>query len=393
MESDLQYKILFQILRSRFSDARCGIFCNHSSFIWKDKKYLVRELDRMIRLEKIFVPEHGFFAELQDQDPVIQLNSYDFLQTSAEVQSFYPGKNHQLDEALKSLDQLDLMIIDIQDVGSRYFTYVTMLGIFLKTLKDRSIHILLIDRPNPAGRQVEGIPLPDNYASLIGWPGLPHRYGLSIGELALFMKDQLKGKFNLEIIKKVDYPDLPDPPYPSPNMPHPRTPRVYTGQCLWEGTNVSEGRGTTRPFEIFGAPFFRKLVEHWADRWNQENQEVILRPMIFVPTFHKYQGLYCFGFQLHPVLADYHSLWYSLKVIRNVKSELKEFSWKEGAYESGSDLSAIELLAGDDLLIEYLNGKEKNKRVQEKLFEEERKWIDQCSRHLLYEDKLRQANI
>jgi uncharacterized protein YbbC (DUF1343 family) len=393
MEGDIQYAVLFKKLKAGFSNARCGIFCNHTSFLWQERKYLVRILESMVRLEKIFIPEHGFFAELQDQDTVSLFNAYDMLLTRIEIHSFYPGDDHLLKAGLEKLGQLDLLIIDIREVGVRYFTYVTMLGMIMKALKDRPFTILLVDHPNPAGRQVEGIPLRGEYSSLIGWPGLPHRYGLTLGEIALFIKDQLDGKFHLEIIKMADQPTFPDFPYPSPNIPHPLTTQVYAGQCLWEGTNVSEGRGTTRPFEIFGAPFFKILMTDWADRWNALHPEAILRPLIFIPTFHKYEGEYCYGFQLHPCSAEYHSLWYSLKMIRNVRSVVEDFSWREGPYETGSDRNAIELLAGDDLLISYLNGKENEKIVREKLIEEERKWIDHCRTYLLYKDPLRSVCI
>jgi uncharacterized protein YbbC (DUF1343 family) len=285
------------------------------------------------------------------------------------------------------------LIIDIQEVGSRYFTFVTMMGKIMEILKDRAVHLLIIDHPNPAGRWVEGIPLNREYASLIGWPDLPHRYGLSLGELALFMKDQLGGRFHLEIIRKMDFSVDPSWIYPSPNLPHPLTARVYSGQCLWEGTNVSEGRGTTRPFEIFGAPFFEKLMTRWVDRWNRLHQEVILRPLIFVPTFHKHKGAYCYGFQLHPAAPGYHSLWYSLQLIRQVGNELDDFSWREGPYESGSHRPAMELLAGDELLIDYLMGRANDQQVKEKLREEEQKWIEHCSRFLLYPDPLLQITI
>lgn len=393
MEGDIQYEVLLKKLKAGFSDARCGIFCNHTAFLRRERKYLAEILERQVRLEKIFVPEHGFFAELQDQEPVSRPNAYGILRTNAEIRSLYPGGDTSLKTGMGMLDQVDLLIIDIRDVGVRYFTYVTMLAMIMKTLKDRPVPIFLVDHPNPAGRQVEGIPLLGEYSSLIGWPGLPHRYGLTLGEMALFIKDQLEGKFHVEIIKIADQPAFSDYPYPSPNIPHPLTAQVYAGQCLWEGTNVSEGRGTTRPFEIFGAPFFRILMTDWADRWNALHPEAILRPLIFIPTFHKYEGEYCYGFQLHPCSAEYHSLWYSLKMIRNIRSVVEDFSWREGPYETGSDRKAIELLAGDDLLIGYLNGKENERTVREKLIEEERKWIDHCRTYLLYKDPLRSACI
>ncbi|MBS0001338.1 MAG: DUF1343 domain-containing protein, partial [Cyclobacteriaceae bacterium] len=196
------------------------------------------------------------------------------------------------------------------------------------------------------------------------------------------------GQVELEVIKMHENKMPLNLPCPSPNIPHPITPIIYAGQCLWEGTNISEGRGTTRPFEIFGAPFFRKLMRDWADRWNEDHREAILRPLVFVPTFHKYQMEYCYGFQLHPVSRDFHSLWYSLQLIRAVRMELDEFFWLEGPYELGSHKPAIELLVGDSLLLDYLNGSVTDHLVREKLSEHERRWVDHCSAYLLYDDKL-----
>jgi len=393
MQHDLQYQKLFGILTSRFSEANVGLLCNQTAFSWTDKKYLASVLDSAANLVKIFVPEHGFFAELQDQEEVDLLHNYDFLNIQAEIISIYGKEGSELINFASQMTDLDLLIIDIQDVGVRYFTYITTIARIFQVLKNRNVSILVIDHSNPAGRQVEGTLLSENYTSLIGWPGLPHRYGLTIGELCLFLKDQLNGIFNLEIIKTENKVIDPGYPYPSPNIPFPVTIRIYAGQCLWEGTNVSEGRGTTRPFEIFGAPFFNELLSNWTEEWNNKNPEAILRPLIFIPTFHKYQDQVCSGFQLHPVLGNFHSLWYSLKLIRAIKAVLKEFRWREGPYEVGSDKTAIELLAGDEVLLNYLNGKEKDETITERLHEEERKWIEQSSQYVLYGDKLRFTNL
>ncbi|MBR9998893.1 MAG: DUF1343 domain-containing protein, partial [Cyclobacteriaceae bacterium] len=199
MNMDFQYQHLIHRLKTRFSGASCGIFTNHSSFSWHGKKYLVSQIGKLLRLEKVFIPEHGFFAELQDQVPVTRADHYDFLETGAEICSLYPGEGSMLESSLNQMGELDLLIIDLQETGARYFTYVTMIAMIFEILKERKLSILLVDRPNPAGRMVEGTLLPAAYTSMIGWKGLPHRYGLTIGELAFFLKDQVRGQFELEV--------------------------------------------------------------------------------------------------------------------------------------------------------------------------------------------------
>jgi uncharacterized protein YbbC (DUF1343 family) len=388
MISDYQYRQLFKQLKSRYAGARCGIFTNQTSYCWEKKKYLISLIGQMVQLESIFIPEHGFFAELQDQVPVRKTEHYDFLRTGTGIYSLYPGGGSGLEENLEKLSGLDLLIVDIQETGARYFTYVTMLGKIMDAVRDKSLSILLVDRPNPAGRMVEGTILPEEFTSLIGLAGLVHRYGLTIGELAAWLKDRTGGRFELEVIKMSDLYEVLDLSCPSPNIPHPITPRIYPGQCLWEGTNVSEGRGTTRPFEIFGAPFFRKLMTDWVEGWNEDHPEAILRPLVFMPVFHKYRMEYCYGFQLHPLAVDFSSLWYSLQLIRAVRQELPDFAWREGPYETGSEKPAIELLAGDPLLLDYLNGSASERIVLEKLGVHERQWVDQCKGYILYGDRL-----
>jgi uncharacterized protein YbbC (DUF1343 family) len=154
---------------------------------------------------------------------------------------------------------------------------------------------------------------------------------------------------------------------------------------------VSEGRGTTRPFEIFGAPFFGKLMRDWVDGWNRDHPEALLRPLVFMPVFHKYSMEHCYGFQLHPVAGDFLSLRYSLQLIRAVRDESDDFRWLEGSYETGSEKSAIELLAGDPDLIDYLNGKISWSLVLEKLRDHENMWIEKCQEYVMNGELLLKA--
>ena len=338
----------------------------------------------------VLVPEHGLFAELQDQVPVENLGTYHALDKTVSFVSLYLNTPDKTDHIAESLDGIDTLIIDIQDIGVRYYTFLPTIAELFKKLIDIGlpISVVVIDRPNPAGRQVEGTILKEEYSSLIGLPGLPHRYGLTLGELCMFLKSQYKGDFPLEIIHR-EHDSMPV--NPSPNILGIKTCHIFSGQCLLEGTNLSEGRGTTRPFEIFGAPFLNELPRNWVSAWNKENTEAVLRPIQFVPTFHKHKDQLCNGFQLHPG-EKIHSLLYSLRLLRSLKQNLVKMKWLEGPYEAGSDKPAIELLTGDYDLIEYLKGANNEEEILKKINGQEKIWIDMAEPFLLYGEPLAQIS-
>jgi uncharacterized protein YbbC (DUF1343 family) len=360
------------------------------SFDFTQGKYLFQMLGDYSRSVTVLVPEHGLFAEQQDQVPLEELKTYQHLDDTVQYVSLYINTRDKIDRISESLSGLDALIIDIQDVGVRYYTFLpTIAEIFKEVIKwSLQLSIVVIDRPNPAGRQIEGTLLKEEYSSLIGLPGFPHRYGLTLGELCNYLRFQYNGEFPLEIIEK-EQDTLPV--NPSPNIPNRNTCMVFSGQCLLEGTNLSEGRGTTRPFEIFGAPFLRDLSDEWVDTWNKENTHAVLRPLLFVPTFHKYKDQMCYGFQLHP-REKIHALLYSLKMIRSLKQNIGSMKWLEGPYEAGSDKPAIELLAGDDDILSYLNGAASEDTILDKMSEQEHKWIELTKPFLLYDEPLFQIS-
>ena len=362
------------------------MFCNQVSFDFSEGKYLFQMLSVYSGSVTVLVPEHGLFAEQQDQVPVENLNVYQDLDSTVNYVSLYINTPGKTDHIANGLNNIDTLIIDIQDIGVRYYTFLPTIAELFRTLikKGLSTTVIVIDRPNPAGRQVEGIILKEEYSSLIGLPGLPHRYGLTLGELCMYLRSKYNGCFPLEII-----PKEPDtlPINPSPNIPGIHTCMIFSGQCLLEGTNLSEGRGTTRPFEIFGAPFLNDLPEGWVEEWNKENTKAVLRPIQFMPTFHKHKDKICYGFQLHP-LGKIHSLLYSLRLLRSLKQNLDKMKWLQGPYEAGSDKPAIELLTGDADLLKYLNGIDNEKSVLRKMNDHEKKWIDLTQPFLLYDESL-----
>ena len=392
--------------------SNAGLLCNHTAWDSETGSYLFQEIPG---LKRIFVPEHGLFAELQDQVPLKDTSIYSDFGLNAQIISLYGGSEQSLYVSPVHLKDLEVLFIDLQDVGSRYFTYAVTASYMIRSVAQHmpGLPVIVIDRDNPAGLQVEGSKLPESYSSFIGHTGLPHRHGLTMAELILFFYDVHQATFPLYIAtlpgvetrpyfssafpgpielitlppesyqtEKNRKPDIP----PSPNISHPNTPLVYSGQCLLEGTNLSEGRGTTRPFELFGAPWLKPLKRLTENKEFMEFPGAVLRPTRFKPTFHKWKGEICEGFQVHLTGEPYHSLMHSLKIIRTIKESYPDsFSFRKGPYEFRSDKTAIELLCGDPQLLSYLNGMLPFEKLQKYLRETEINWLDEMKKHKIYD--------
>lgn len=382
---------------------KLGILCNQTAWHPETGEYLFETYAKKGNLKRVFVPEHGLFGELQDQVKLEKTGIYNNICPDVEFISLYGNSEESLYAAADKLEDLDVLIIELQDVGCRYYTYISTIFNLFKTLKkyDIGLSVYIIDRANPAGRQVEGTMLREQYSSFIGVEGIPHRHGLTIGELSYFLHNEINAKFPLHIISykatQGNKDLLPWSIPPSPNFPGLFTAHFYSGQCLWEGTNVSEGRGTTRPFEMFGAPFMEQLIDfnrkHNFTNWNDPSgplydEGVFVRWMRFIPTFHKYKDECCFGFQLllNPNM-QYHALAHNLRVLRFLNDNCEGFEYRPGKYEAGNDKTAIELLLGDAQLINYVKGNGDWKDIKEHIKVEEQKWIRKSKKALLYEDE------
>lgn len=384
---------------------KLGLLVNQCAWHPENGEYLFETLiNKGKKVKRIFTPEHGFFGELQDQVKLDDTSAYKGLAKDVEFVSLYGSNEGTLSASAGLLKDIDALIIELQDVGSRYYTYNTTIFNLFKVLKDEQIDlpVYLIDRINPAGRQVEGTMLRKEYESFIGIEGIPHRHGLTIGEMAGLIHNELNAKFPLHIISHnaevVSKNLLPWSIPPSPNFPGLFTAGFYSGQCLWEGTNVSEGRGTTRPFEIFGAPFLESLVNYNRDNgfenWNDPghpiyDEAIYMRWLRFIPTFHKYKGEVCSGFQLLPVPGvPYNALAHNLKILRFMFDNCRDFGYLEGKYESGNKKSAIEILLGDKLLIDFVKGEGDWADIWEHIKTEEQKWIRKAKKYLLYDEQM-----
>ena len=303
-----------------------------------------------VDLRALFGPQHGILG--QTQDNMIEWKGYIDAELGIPVHSLY-GEHRRPTGAM--LEGLDTLVIDLQDVGARYYTFIWTLLLCLEACAQAGKRVVVLDRPNPlGGLGVEGNVLDPEYQSFVGLAPIPMRHGLTIGELAGFFVAWRGLDIDLDVVwmegwhRAQDFAGTGLPwVLPSPNMPTPDTAFVYPGGCLLEGTNLSEGRGTTRPFEIFGAPFVdgRKLAGVLA-AWNLPGCR--FRPLSFEPTFHKFAGQVCGGVQVHVTdRAAFESVTTYTAAIAAIAGLWPDrFAWKQPPYEYETVKLPIDILAG-----------------------------------------------
>jgi uncharacterized protein YbbC (DUF1343 family) len=307
-----------------------------------------------VELRVLFGPEHGFAGTAQDIIPVGHARDR---HSGLRVVSLYGDTFNSLSPKAEDLEQLDALVIDLVDIGSRYYTFQATMLLCLEAASRRKLAVLVLDRPNPLGGElVEGPALRPGFESFVGLHPLATRHGMTVGELARLFHAERGLGCPLEIIpvegwKRGMYFDATGLPWvlPSPNMPALDTALVYPGQCLVEGTNLSEGRGTTRPFELSGAPWIdpHGLAERMR---SHELAGVVCRPVWFQPTFHKHAGKVCGGVQIHVTDREgFQPVRTSLALLAEIRALWgEEFRWRTEPYEFVADRLAIDLLFGGD---------------------------------------------
>jgi uncharacterized protein YbbC (DUF1343 family) len=299
----------------------------------------------------LFSPQHGFFAEKQDN----MIESGDFFDKELNIPGFslYGVTRAPTREMM---DHIDVLLVDLQDAGTRVYTFFTTLSYCMEIAARCNKAVVILDRPNPIGGiQVEGNCLVPEYASFVGRYPIPMRHGLTAGEYARLINEEFKIGCELMVIAMkgwkpwMYYPDTGLAWIaPSPNLPSPVSAMVYPGQVLWEGTNVSEGRGTTQPFEIFGAPWIDIGMLSKA-LGKTPFSGALLRPTVFEPTSGKWTGHACCGFQFH-ITAREQFLPYQagLHMVSLVRSLFPgEFAWKIPPYEYEWGKLPFDLITGD----------------------------------------------
>jgi uncharacterized protein YbbC (DUF1343 family) len=371
------------------SGRRVGLLCNPASVnpAFEHSRDLIhRHLPG--RLTALFSPQHGFYSEKQDNmiesanlvDPALGIPVY----------SLYGETRKPTDQMFAPIDTL---LVDIQDVGTRVYTFIYTLSYCMEAARKWDKEIIVLDRPNPiSGLAVEGNCLKPDFTSFVGRYPLPMRHGMTIGELARLFNDAYGIGCKLIVIpmkgwqRDMYFADtgLPWIP-PSPNLPTPDSAMVYPGQVLWEGTNVSEGRGTTQPFELFGAPFIDpvRILQHIGP---SAIPGATLRPVGFEPTSNKWQGTFCRGFHIHVTDRDLYKPYRASLILLNAILSLhgKEFSWKKPPYEYEFDRLPIDLILGDGHLRQRLEALEKIDQIEASWREELEAFKDLRKDFLLY---------
>lgn len=338
---------------------RVGAICNptavDASFVHLADHLMAAE---GVTLAALFGPEHGIRGTAQDMI-VVEGDARD-KRTGVPVHSLYGPTFDSLAPTPEMLEGLDALVFDIQDVGARYYTYVYTMALCMRAAGRAGLKFFVLDRPNPIGGAVEGNEVEEPYRSFVGMYDLPNRHGMTAGELAQLFnaRHPPEERCELEVVRcegwsrdmlwaETGLPFIP----PSPNMPTADTALVYPGMCMIEGTLLSEGRGTTRPFETWGAPYLDPYA--LAEGLASENLPgVAFRPCHFEPTFQKHARKDCGGVMLHV-----HDPRAFLPVRTGVACILwakrlggEAFAWRTEIYEYRDDVPAIDLLAGNERL-------------------------------------------
>ena len=298
----------------------------------------------------VFGPQHGVRGDKQDN----MIESDDYLDPTHGI-PVYSLYGHHRSPTPERLAGLDIILFDLQDLGCRIYTYITTLQYFLTAAASTELEIWVLDRPNPAGRGIDGLRLEAGQESFVGAAALPCRYGLTIGELALWMNAQLPQPANLTLIEMMHYSPNGRPSFgwpselswvnPSPNASSLNMARSFSGTVLLEGTTLSEGRGTTFPLEVIGGPGFpaQHIKAELESSLPEALAGAVLRPCYFEPTFQKHQGKLCHGLQIHTDQPNFNAetfqpfliIAYALKLLKLSEPEVELWRHHEYEYETG----------------------------------------------------------
>ena len=337
--------------------ARIGVVC-HPASVDAELRHALDLLQATgARIVAIFGPEHGARGEAQDMEDVEDLSLDPRLKVP--VYSLYGATVESLTPRREQLQGLDALVIDLQDVGARYYTFVWTMALCMAAAGQVGVRVLVCDRPNPLdGLTTEGNLIKPGFESFVGLHPLPNRHGLTPGEIARYVQRWRGVECDLEILplrgwrREMVFEDTGLPwVYPSPNMPTVDTARVYPGMCLVEATKLSEGRGTCRPFEVAGAPGIDpEALAAELSRCNLAGCR--FRPLYFRPQFQKHAGKTCGGVQIYVTdrrrFDSYATGVAFLQSVRRIAPEA--FAWRAKPYEFVVDIPAVDLLAGDDKL-------------------------------------------
>ena len=387
-------------LRKKLKGFRLGLLA-HPASVTED---LTHSLDAVASLKELnltcaFGPQHGMRGEKQYN----MMESEDYLDPSQKIPVFsLYGKTRR--PTAEMLSHCDGVLVDLQDLGCRIYTYLTSLLYMMEACAAEKKFVWVLDRPNPAGRTIEGSLLKKGNESFVGAGPFLMRHGMTLGELAQYMKRELKIDVDLHVVKMKNYQISRGPGYgwpleerawinPSPNAPLLSMARCYAGTVMLEGTTLSEGRGTTRPLEGFGAPDIEgdlvlAEMQRLAPEWLKG---CLLRPYYFEPTFYKHKDQLCSGIQIHVDHAAYQPdefkpyriMAVAFKAIRNLYPNYE--LWRDFPYEYVFDRLAIDVITGDETLRRWVDDPEsKIADLEAFLVKDEHTWKEQIKNDLFY---------
>ena len=386
-------------LRAPLANKRVALLAHPASVT----EGLVHALDALVtcglKMSAAFGPQHGLRGDKQDN--MVESPDFNDPVHDIPVYSLY-GEVRRPTAAM--MDAFDVVLVDLQDLGCRIYTFVTTLRYFLEAASHHRKAVWVLDRPNPVGRPIEGLSLRPMWESFVGAGPMPMRHGLTLGELGLWFIDQLGLDVEYRIVEMPDWRPSEGPGYgwplgertwvnPSPNAPNLWMARAYAGTVMLEGTTLSEGRGTTRPLELFGAPDVdaRAIIKEMQDRAPEWLQGCRLRECWFEPTFHKHVGKLCHGVQIHTELRSYRhdefKPWrlqaLAFKVIRKLYPDYP--LWRDFAYEYEHGKLAIDVINGGPLLRQWVDDSSATPQDLDALTQhDEQAWLSQRQAYLRY---------
>ena len=369
--------------------ARLGLCCNPTA-VDRNLRHAVETLPKAgLSIQRLFGPEHGVYAAAQDMISVED--------EGPEVVSLYGEDEASLHPSPESLEDLDVLLFDIQDIGARYYTYQATLGFIMEVAGSVGTKVMILDRPNPInGVDLEGNIVLPGFESFVSAYPLAVRHGMTMGEMAHYFSKYCGVDCDFEVVQCTGWErhqwfDDTDLPWvlPSPNMPTLETAIIYPGMCLIEGTNLSEGRGTTRPFHLVGAPWldpekFTELCRQGA--LDNKLRGVGFRSASFEPRFQKHAGKLCGGVEVH--LTDRNALESYLLGLVVIEAAMRcapeQFAWRTETYEYVDDPIAIDLLCGTSEARVGLESKVSPRDLVQSWAQVRGEWADKRAECLLY---------
>ncbi len=353
-------EIFLQKIPAQLNNKKVGVLC-HAPSVNSSYNHILELITKYssCKLCAVFGPQHGLFG--QTQDNMVEWEGDLHPTYNVPVYSLY-GKNRK--PSSEMLENLDALIIDLQDVGARPYTYIWTIKLCMEVCIDMQIPIWLLDRPNPISfMEFDGPILKEDFFSFVGGAEVPMCHRMTIGEMAMLLKHRyfssldlnvvwMKGWSRQSLFNETDFPWI----MPSPNMPTLNTAVIYPGMVLLEGTNLSEGRGTTIPFELFGAPYI-KIEELKRNLMHRKIPGCIFREHNFIPSFQKWHNQYCYGMQIHVTdIRSYLPVFTAASIIEAVieTSGDNNFLFKDPPYEYEYEKMPFDILSGDNSLRECL---------------------------------------